>query len=121
MSKASAAAPGGAERRRSERAEFVVRVNYKTVDEIFSEFARNVNEGGIFIETESPQAIGSPIFLEFSLPGAESPLQVHGTVVWVSDGADGMPGMGIEFGELGDEARSRINDLVRSLRTGPKA
>ena len=36
----------GLERRKTNRAELVVRVDYQTVDELFSEFARNINEGG---------------------------------------------------------------------------
>jgi len=44
----------GSERRRSERVDLLVRVDYKTVDELFSEFARNINEGGMFVETDAP-------------------------------------------------------------------
>jgi hypothetical protein len=43
-----------AERRRSNRAEMVVHIDYATVDELFSEFTRDINEGGLFIETEKP-------------------------------------------------------------------
>ena len=42
-----------AERRKSERTDLVVRVDYQTVDELFSEFARNINEGGLFVESEA--------------------------------------------------------------------
>ncbi len=116
----SSAGAAALERRKSQRSEFVVRVNYRTVDELFSEFARNINEGGIFVETENSQAIGNRVSLEFQIPGSSDPIQVSGTVVRSSDGSDGEPaGMGIEFEDLDSDARTLINDLVRKLRNEP--
>ena len=40
------------ERRRSERAPVTVRIEYATVDALFSDFTRDINEGGIFVETD---------------------------------------------------------------------
>ena len=64
----------GIERRASPRADIVVRVNYQNVDSLFSEFARNINDGGLFVETETPQPIGTKVELEFKLPGADQPI-----------------------------------------------
>jgi len=111
--------PEGAERRRSERIELVVRVDYKTVDELFSEFARNINEGGMFVETDTPADLGSPVELEFRIPGSEEPIQVLGRVVRATVGDhDDPPGMGIEFENLDAQSRELINELVRNLRVG---
>jgi len=108
---------GGTERRRSDRVDLVVRVDYKTVDELFSEFARNINEGGLFIETETPPAIGSEVALQFSIPGSDQPLQVIGRVVRASPGDRGEPpGMGIEFENLDNQSQDLIDELVRNLR-----
>jgi type IV pilus assembly protein PilZ len=106
------------ERRKSERADLLVRVTYQTVDELFTEFARNINEGGIFIETDTPEHLGSSVALQFELPGSNEPIEVVGTVVRTSDGSEpnDPPGMGIEFGDLNAGARQQINDLVRRLR-----
>jgi type IV pilus assembly protein PilZ len=121
MSKSSARSQewaGGAERRRSERAELVVRVDYQTVDELFSDFARNINEGGIFVESDTPHEVGTTVDLQFKLPGSSEPVRVKGTVVRVSPGRDGeAPGMGVEFEDLDGAARGRIDELVRTLRT----
>jgi len=109
----------GSERRRTERVDLVVRVEYKTVDELFSEFARNINEGGMFVETESPPENGAPVALQFRVPGSEEPIQVMGRVVRTSVGERGdPPGMGIEFDDLDEQSRELINQLVRSLRVG---
>lgn len=110
----------GADRRRWERIDLVVRVNYKTVDELFSEFARNINEGGVFVETETPSEIGSSVAMQFQIPGSHEPIQVMGRVVRVTEGDHHEPpGMGIEFEDLDDQSRDLINGLVRNLRVGP--
>ena len=107
------------ERRRAERIDLVVRVDYKTVDELFSEFARNINEGGMFVETETPPEPGSPVALQFRIPGSEEPIAVMGRVVRTSLGdLQEPPGMGIEFENLDSQSRELINQLVRSLRVG---
>jgi type IV pilus assembly protein PilZ len=106
------------ERRKSERTDLVVRVAYHTVDELFSEFARNINEGGLFVETDTPHPVGTEVSLQFKIPGSDEPLQVGGRIAHTRDGAPGEPpGMGIEFDDLDAQARQRINDLVRRLRT----
>jgi len=105
------------DRRKSERTDLVVRVDYQTVDELFSDFARNVNEGGIFVETETPQPLGTGVDLQFRFPGSDEPVRVKGSVVHVSDGEDGeSPGLGIEFESLDGPTRQQINKLVRRLR-----
>ncbi len=108
----------GSERRRSQRADLIVRVDYATVDELFSEFTRDVNEGGLFIETEKPSQPGTEVTLQFHLPGTDERIETLGVVVRVSTGDSTMPsGMGIEFDDLSLEDRARINQIIRDLRT----
>lgn len=106
------------DRRRTSRAPVTVRIDYSTVDEMFSEFTRDINEGGLFIETEKPHEPGTEVAMQFHLPGTDEVLQTLGRVVRVSPGAPGMtPGMGIEFDELTPEDRRRIDQIVRALRS----
>lgn len=108
------------ERRQSPRADFLVRVDYQTVDELFSDFARNINEGGMFVETDKPPAIGTEVSLQFRIPGSDEPVTSSGRVVRIAPARGGSPpGMGIEFDGLDEESRKRINELVRSLRSVP--
>jgi uncharacterized protein (TIGR02266 family) len=105
------------ERRRSERTGLEIPVDYSTVDAFFTEFSSNINEGGLFVETEAPADPGTVVQLSFRLPETRDPLKVEGRVAWVSDGTRGQPrGMGIEFQALSAELRERINQVVRSLR-----
>jgi uncharacterized protein (TIGR02266 family) len=109
----------GEERRRSLRTDLIVRVDYSTVDEMFSEFTRDINEGGLFIETEKPQEQGTEVTMHFNLPGSDETVSTVGRVVHVTRGdAMNPPGMGIEFEELSPDDRRRIDVLIRSLRIG---
>ena len=106
-----------ADRRHSERENIKIPVDYSAVDAFFSEFTTNINEGGMFIETENPAAIDSTVQLQIRLPDLERPIKLGGRVAWISDGKAGSPpGMGIEFQDLTPELRRTINDLVRRLR-----
>jgi uncharacterized protein (TIGR02266 family) len=108
-----------AERRRSNRAEMVVRIDYATVDELFSEFTRDINEGGLFIETEKPKPVGTEVTMQFNLPGTDQRFTTIGRIVRISQGAEGaLPGVGIEFDELTSDDRTKIDSLIRALRTG---
>ncbi len=105
------------ERRRARRAGVTVRIDYATVDEMFSEFTRDINEGGLFIETEKPHLPGTEVSMQFHLPGSSEVLSTIGRVVRVSQGDVGTPpGMGIEFDELTAEDRVKIDSIVRALR-----
>ncbi len=106
------------DRRRTDRTDLIVRVDYSTVDELFSEFTRDINEGGLFIETEKPKLIGTEVTMRFNLPGSRDGVETIGRVVRISSGDEfSPPGMGIEFDELTDADRARINDLIRALRS----
>lgn len=110
-------AASGRERRRAGRSALTVRIDYATVDEIFSEFTRDINEGGLFIETEKPHLPGTEVSMQFHLPGTDEVVETIGRVVRVSRGGTGAPpGMGIEFDELNPDDRKRIDRIVRSLR-----
>ena len=110
----------GRERRQSERENIKVPVDYSAVDAFFSEFTTNINEGGMFIETDTPPALDTTVQLQVRLPDLPKPIKLGGRVAWVSDGKAGSPsGMGIEFQDLTPELRTLINDLVRRLRQRP--
>ena len=106
-----------AERRQSERRALKIPVDYSAVDAFFTDFSANINEGGMFIETETPAELDTSVQLQITAPGLDAALQVGGRVAWISDGKGESPaGMGIEFLELGADARQTINELVRRLR-----
>lgn len=106
-----------AERRDKARTALKIPVDYSAVDVFFTEFSANINEGGMFIDTDAPAEIGTLVQLHFRLPGLDEPIQVLGRVAWVSEEKeDCSTGMGIEFQDLTTEAREQINRIVRKLR-----
>ncbi len=105
------------ERRRQERTALKVPVDYSGVDAFFSEFASNINEGGLFIETENPGELDEVVQLQIRLPTLDDPIQVEGRIAWVSDGKGDQPaGMGIEFLGLPSELRLTLDRVVRQLK-----
>ena len=115
----AAEAASKSERRRSERTDCVVSVSYSSVDELFTEFTRDINEGGLFIETNLPLDPGTSVSMRFALPGSDGTIQPRGRVVRVCRGNDGEPaGMEIEFEPLSESASRAIDQLIRSLRAG---
>ena len=110
----------GKDRRKSERENIKVPVDYSAVDAFFSEFTTNINEGGMFVETETPPPLDAIVQVQIRLPDLQNPIKLGGRVAWVSDGkGESPPGMGIEFQDLTPQVRTTINDLVRRLRQKP--
>ena len=104
-------------RRRADRAGVTVRIDYATIDEIFSEFTRDISEGGVFIETDKPHPLGTEVAMQFHLSEGREVLKTLGRVVRVRPGSDASPpGMGIEFDKLSSDDCFKIDQIVRALR-----
>jgi uncharacterized protein (TIGR02266 family) len=109
------------ERRRSQRAPVTVRIEYATVDALFSDFTRNINEGGIFVETDEPIPLDEKVELRLRLPGTPELVHARGRVVRVEPASEGSAaGIAIEFEQLDGAARELINQAVRGLRQEPR-
>ena len=105
------------ERRRSDRAPVVVQIEYSTVDALFSDFTRNINEGGIFVETEELIPLDEKVDLKLRLPGSDEIVHARGRVVRVEPAsATSAGGIAVEFAQLDARARELINAAVRRLR-----
>jgi len=107
-----------ADRRRSRRTRAKIQVCYESVDELFTEFTRDINEGGVFIASDRPLDLDEPVELAIELPGSSDSIRVTGRVVRVQTKEEGAPGMAVEFDALSAPARAAIDRLVRSLRRG---
>ncbi len=97
-----------------------VRIEYSTVDALFSDFTRDINEGGIFVETDEPIPLDEKVELKLRLPGSRQLVHARGRVVRVQQASENQAaGIAIEFDELDGEARETINRAVRQLRQEP--
>ncbi len=105
--------------RRAERLQHELLVAYRTVDGFITDFAVNISRGGMFINSRQPLALGSVVRLIFSLPDAAFPFDLSGRVIRVQQydpNSKEMPGMGIEFIDVDEEKRARLERFVDRLR-----
>jgi uncharacterized protein (TIGR02266 family) len=73
----------------------------------------NISEGGAFVRTGMPLALGARALLRFALDG--SAIEIAGKVVWRREpvrGDDGISGMGLRFEEGEAGMIRRIRDYV---------
>ncbi len=114
-----AADPADKPSRKSERLQHELLVAYRTVDGFITDWAVNISHGGVFINTRNPLAIGSVVRLIVSLPGADFPFDLTGRVIRVQpydpDGGQ-VAGMGLEFIDIDDDKRTRLERFVETLR-----
>lgn len=105
--------------RRADRLQHELLVAYRTVDGFITDWAVNISRGGIFINTRNPLAVGTTVRLIISLPDTAFPFELTGKVTRVAEfnnSSNQVPGMGIEFVDVDDEKRARIERFVERLR-----
>jgi uncharacterized protein (TIGR02266 family) len=88
-------------------------VAYRTEHELARDVVTNIGEGGLFIRTSKPLAIGTLIEMEITLSDGP-PIRQKGRVTW----ARGLPvdGMGIRFEEPVDRRIALILASKRAKR-----
>jgi uncharacterized protein (TIGR02266 family) len=105
--------------RRADRLQHELLVAYRTVDGFITDWAVNISRWGIFINTRNPLAVGTTVRLIISLPDTAFPFDLSGKVIRVNEfdnAANQVPGMGIEFIDVDEEKRARIERFVDRLR-----
>jgi uncharacterized protein (TIGR02266 family) len=105
--------------RKSERLQHELLVAYRTVGNFITDWAVNISRGGIFINTRKPEPVGSVVKLIISLPDAAFPFDLTGRVIrahYPDADSDQVPGMGIEFFDVDDDKKARLERFVDRLR-----
>jgi len=75
----------------------------------------DISWGGVFIRWPKPFAKSTRLIMQFFLAEDSVVLEVWGTVVRPQDAEQGKPaGMGVQFDELDDAARSTIQKMVEA-------
>lgn len=89
------------------------RIEYATPSELAADFIENLSQGGAFVRTSRPAAVGAQLVLQLRLPnGAE--LSTPARVVFASTN-----GMGVRF-TLGAEAEAVLSAAVAQLSARPR-
>lgn len=90
---------------------------YDDLDQLVDSYARDISEGGVFVETEDPLPLGSRIHLKISLVHQELMyIDALGEVVHFTEknGAAPAKGMGVRFIEINPESKQFIREFVLS-------
>ena len=94
-------------------------VAYRSVGSFITDWATNISQGGVFINTRKPLPVGTVVKLIIQLPGAGFPFDMSGRVTRVADWDNRhnvVPGMAIEFTDIDEAKRERIQAFVDRLR-----
>jgi len=105
--------------RKADRLEHELPVAYRTVDGFITDWATNLSRGGMFINSRNPLPVGTTVRIILQLPGAPVPFDLRGRVIRVQEfdnPTNQVPGMGVEFVDVTDELRDRIQRFVEQLR-----
>lgn len=111
--------PSDRNKRRDDRLQHELLVAYRTVDGFITDWAVNISKGGVFINTRTPLPVGTMVRLIVSLPDTQFPFDLTGRVTRVSEfdnSANDVPGMGVEFLNVDEDKRVRIERFVDRLR-----
>jgi Tfp pilus assembly protein PilZ len=77
---------------------------------------RNISEGGLQVWADRLFSVRSRLLVEMEVPGIPVGIQAVGSVVWVSPSSPDVRWiLGIEFSDVGDTARARIQSLIRPV------
>jgi uncharacterized protein (TIGR02266 family) len=110
-----AATPAKQDARKAGRVRMHTAIDTRSDSNFFTGFSMDISEGGIFIATVESVPRGTPVELDFTLPGGR-PLSVSGVVRWARDGNDRtpelMPGVGVGFTALSPEVAHVISSFV---------
>jgi type IV pilus assembly protein PilZ len=106
-------------KRRATRLHHEIPVAYRTVGSFLTDWATNISQGGLFINTRKPLPVGTAVKILIQLPGASFPHHLDGRVTRVTafdNHANMVPGMGIEFTGVDEPRRREIQAFVERLR-----
>jgi uncharacterized protein (TIGR02266 family) len=94
-----------------------IRVGYPDSDAFVHEYWPNVSSGGMFVQSRTPQPIGTRLSFEIVSKEGASLLRGRGRVSWVKNFDPEQPdrphGMGLRFIELDDASQQLIDRVVR--------
>ena len=104
------------EHRTTRRLPIRVMVEYESLEDFLIDYTANISIGGMFIQTDTPLAIGTRFRLRFRVPGRKKAIETCGEVCWAMGEGDvgGHPGMGICFDELLPADLKVVEDMFDS-------
>jgi len=103
------------EKRKEDRIPVELKVGYRTIGSFITDYIINISKGGIFINTSKPLPVGTKIRILFSIPDIPLPFDLMGIVRWINPvghTSHSLPGMGIEFLDMEENVKRRIEKFI---------
>jgi len=107
------------EKREVPRSPVKIEIMFKEFGSFIRVYMLNVSNGGLFIKTENPLPLDSPVHLKMKLPGEANTMEVEGRVVWNNPKGrkNSFPkGMGIQFVKMLPEYAEKMQGFVEKYR-----
>jgi uncharacterized protein (TIGR02266 family) len=113
------------EERLTPRYEARLRVQYgENSQQLLTDYSINLSTGGLFIETENPLPVDTPLTVDFILPVNNRQIRCAARVAWVNHPellrkTDLPSGMGLQFLDITMDAMNAIREYIRSEKLTP--
>jgi uncharacterized protein (TIGR02266 family) len=104
--------------RQGKRTPVTLKIKFKseTLEQFIERYAVDVSQGGIFIRTKEPLAVGTQMRFEFQLRDASPLIAGEGTVVWTRENDPSRPaiapGMGVRFDRLAEGSQQVLERIL---------
>lgn len=104
--------------RQGKRTPVTLKIKFKseTLEQFIERYAVDVSQGGIFIRTKEPLAVGTQMRFEFQLRDASPLIGGEGTVVWTRENDPSRPaiapGMGVRFDRLAEGSQGVLERIL---------
>lgn len=104
--------------RQGKRTPVTLKIKFKseTLEQFIERYAVDVSQGGIFIRTKEPLAVGTQMRFEFQLRDASPLIAGEGTVVWTRENDPSRPaiapGMGVRFDRLAEGSQTVLERIL---------
>jgi uncharacterized protein (TIGR02266 family) len=110
----------GIERRKDERIEIMVRVEF---EEEYWCFIGDLSRGGAFVLTQNPMDLEDEFSLKIHVPDGRDPIEVGCKVIWTNkygkQSKDLRRGMGVKFLKLQPQDQIRIEKVIKAYKPKP--
>jgi len=107
----------GIERRKDERIEVMVRVEF---EEEYCSFTGDLSRGGAFVLTQNPMDLEDEFTLKIHIPDGREPVEVGCKVVWTNkygkESKGLRRGMGVKFLKLQPADQIRIEEFIKAYK-----
>jgi len=92
--------------------------------QLLCNYSVNISAGGLFLKTDDPLPVDTPLDLEFTLPSRQQPICCSGRVAWVNHPVllhkpELAAGMGVQFIDLRLDDMHAIRDFIKQESLSP--